>query len=215
MTSKSARVLAFITAALGAAATFVQFYHSLMYKLSDGYTVLYGINHFFSFFTCQVNTLVFICLFSFAIFPNSRFTRWFAKPVSNGGVLLYILIVGVIFYLLLYSTITSAGWNLVATHVLHGAVPAAYFFLWFFYFRGGALQYVHCFRWLIIPGLYFVYVLGRGELLLVYPYFFLDAARYGYGRVAINAGAIFFFFLIMGATLVFLDNRLKLRKLNK
>jgi hypothetical protein len=215
VTQQKARVLAFITALLGAVATFIQFYHSLMFKLADGYSVLYGINHFFSFFTCQINTLVFTCLFCFSIFPNSRFTRWFLRPISNGGVLLYILIVGIIFYLLLYKTITSVGWDQAATHVVHGFVPLAFLYLWYNWFRTGGLQFLDCVKWLMIPGLYFLYILGRGELLLVYPYFFLNAARYGYAQVLINAVAILFFFLLMGALLVFIDKRIKLRTINK
>ena len=180
MQSNRARVAAFITATLGAAATFTQLYYSLTFKLADGYSVLYGLNHYFSYFTCLMNTLVFTCLFCYSIFPNSRFTRWFLRPASNGAVLLYILIVGIIFYALLYSTITSVGWDRTATHVVHGFVPSAYLALWFFYFRRGALRYLHCVEWLLVPGLYFIYILGRGELLLVYPYFFLNAGKYGY-----------------------------------
>ena len=211
MINRSSKAAAFVIAMFGAIATFIQLSYSLSYKLTDGYSVLYGINHFYSYFTCLINTLVFTCLFCYSIFPNSRFTRWFMRPASNGGVLLYILIVGIIFYILLYSTNTARGWDLLATHVVHGLVPVSYFLLWFFYFRSGALKFLHCLEWLMVPGLYFVYILGRGELLLVYPYFFLNAAKYGYGQVTLNAVGILCFFLVMGAALVYIDKKTPLR----
>ena len=205
MSKQLARLFSAITAVVGAIGVYILLYNTLIHKLADGYTALYSINHFYSFFTCLINTLVVICLACYVIFPSSRFTRWFVKPVNNAAVGLYILIVGLIFYLLLYSTDAAVGWELLATHLVHGFVPISYFVLWFFRFRQGALKYQHCVEWLIVPMLYFIYILGRGELLLVYPYFFLNALKYGYGQVLINALGILMIFLMLGAGLVKID----------
>lgn len=207
MKESTAKIAAFVTAAIGTAATCVQLYYSLSHKLADGYSVLYGLNYFFSFFTCLTNTIVAFFLFMFAVAPKSRLSNWFLKPVSNGALALYILIVGMIFYLLLYSTNTAVGIDLAATHVVHGFVPLAYFFLWYFYFRQGTLRYLQCLEWLVFPLIYFLYILGRGELLLVYPYFFLNAGKYGYGPVLLYALAILGFFLVLGNLLVLLDRK--------
>ncbi len=198
---------------LGFLSVWVQFYFSLIRRLAEGHSVLYGINYFFSYFTVIINISVSVLLMLSVLRPEARISRWFRKPVINTAFALYILVVGMIFYALLYRTSTAEGVEMLATHVLHGYVPVAYSLIWFYRYRTNTLVYSLTLKWILMPLAYFVYLLIRGLLLGVYPYFFVNPVKLGgYDKVALYAVAILAFFALLGSVLVFLDRRHKVTK---
>lgn len=201
------KALTSTTAVLGFFAISTQFYFVFSRKIAEGFSPLYAINHYFSYFTALINTATVVLLCNSILFPDSKLNLWFKKSRHNAGLAVYILIVGFIFYTLLFKSSKAQGLELLATHVLHGFMPISYLLIWFLYFKNCDLKYKHCLHWLIIPFIYFIYVLTRGFLIGSYPYFFLNAAKLGYAHVTLYALGILAAFTVMGALVVYLDKK--------
>lgn len=197
-----------VTALLGFIGLLIQGFFSIGRRLEQGHSFVYGLQHFFSYFSILTNLSVAVLLASYVLFPESRLTRWFKQSANNAAILLYILIVGLIFYALLYSYSRSTGWDLLGTHLIHGFVPIAYFLLWLSYFRKGDLRYQLSLKWLAAVLVYFVYVLIRGYFLNVYPYFFVNVEKLGYGGVGLYAVGIALFFILVGLLIIVVDKRI-------
>lgn len=200
-------LLILITSIFGFMALVIQFYFSFNRHMVEGRSVIYAVNHFFSYFTILTNTIVATFLASVVLFKNSKLSHWFLKPAVNGGVCLYILVVGIIYYVLLNNTWKPLGGEYFASHTLHGFVPAMYAIIWYKYLRTSVLKISDALKWLIFPAVYFVYLLIRGPIVQKYPYFFVDPTKIGYGGVAAYSVAILIFFYGLGALLVLLDRR--------
>ncbi len=194
-----------LTSLAGYLALIIQFYIVLERKISEGHSVLYGTNHYLSYFTVLTNLSLATFLFSSYVWPDSKLAKWFKKSHINGAMLLYILIVGIVFYVLLLSKSKAQGLELYATHILHGFMPCMYLLIWYKYYRKSDLQFKYCLQWLKAPFFYLVYVLVRGQLIGVYPYFFLDVNKSGYGQVALFSFLILCFFVLLSVILVWVD----------
>ncbi|MBY0554952.1 Pr6Pr family membrane protein [bacterium] len=203
------RIFRLKTAMLGFLGIVIQGYYTITRRLEEGHSFVYGLNYYFTYFTVIVNSLLVIILASSVLFPESKLSQWFKKTTSSAALTLYILIVGIIFYALLFDRTKPFGLDQIATHVLHGYVPLAYTLMWFIDFRQNDLKHKSSLKWLIFPLLYFIYVLVRGAIIDAYPYFFVNAGKYGYGMVAMYALGILLFFLFMGNLLILIDNKIK------
>lgn len=196
-----------ITALFGFLAIGTQFYYSFNRHMDEGRSVVYAVNHFFSYFTILINTIVAVLLSSAVYFRTSKLALWFLRPAVNGAVCLYILIVGIIYYVLLNNTWKPVGPEYFASHTLHGFVPTMYAIIWYKYLRSSVLKYSDALKWLIFPAVYFVYLLIRGQVIEKYPYFFVDPTKIGFDGVAIYSVAILVFFFALGSLLVLLDQK--------
>jgi hypothetical protein len=168
-------VFRLVVAALSLAAVATQ----LAVSVANGYSIV----NFFSYFTNLSN------LFGSAVFvvgavlllrrPSRDLdARW------RGAAVVYLVLVGVVFNLLLRDTDLGdlKPWvNLV----VHGLVPVAVLVDWLVWppERRPAARWVGL--WLVVPGVYVAYSLLRGALTGFYPYPFFDPARSGgYAGVA-------------------------------
>jgi hypothetical protein len=103
------------------------------------------------------------------------------------------------------------GLGVVADTLLHAVVPVLAVLGWVVF--GPRRQ----FTWrlapavLIHPALWLTMTLVRGALIDWYPYYFVDAARVGYGRVTVNSATLAGLFLAFGYAATLLD-RLILRR---
>lgn len=206
------RILLPLSLILGFVGVGVQGYFTINKKLSEGFDLIYSINHFYSYFTIITNSLVTFVLFFLIFFPSHKITLWFRKTTVSAAVALYILVVGIVYYALLYNSDKPFGPEVLATHILHAYMPLAYLAIWFYMLRNADLRYRDTFKWLMFPLVYFIYILIRGEIIRKYPYFFIDVEKYGYAQVIANALGVLVFFMLMGATIVFADT--KIRKKN-
>ncbi|MGZ3692456.1 MAG: Pr6Pr family membrane protein [Pseudobdellovibrio sp.] len=201
------KALILLTSVLGFAALIIQMISSVERKLEQGFSLLYALNHYFSYFTIIINSTVAVLFLTLYFFPNSKCANWFKKSTVNGALCLYILVVGLIFYALLYPTSTETGIQALASHILHGFVPLAYAYLWYSEFSNKDLAYHDSFKWLVVPLVYFIYLIIRGAIINAYPYFFVDVSKYGYVTVLEFAIGILLFFTALGCLLVFADKR--------
>ncbi len=97
------------------------------------------------------------------------------------------------------------GWQKVADELLHVAVPLLYLLYLLFFIPKGHLEWKTPFIWLLFPIGYLVYSIVRGGVTRFYPYRFIDVNQLGYGCTLINAGLMFFGFLLLGLIFVGID----------
>jgi hypothetical protein len=157
---------------------------------------------FFSFFTILTNFLVAL------VFTPGPWAQFFRRPSVQAAVLVNITVVGAVYWLLLKHLWNPQGWQWVADTLLHTWQPLVYILYWVLFAPKTGLRWKDAAIWLAYPGLYLIYILGRGALTGLYPYPFVDVSQFGYARVAMNSGMLLVVFLGLGLLVVALSRRL-------
>lgn len=165
--------------------------------------------NFFSYFTILSNILA-----SFVLL----FTAVSKKRIDTfrGAVVLYMVITGIVFALLLehYAGIvdTMLPWGEI---VLHRVIPIAVLLDWLIDPPVKKIAYKEIGMWLLFPLLFAVYTLIRGPLVHWYPYPFLNPSIVnGYMGVCIYIFGICIGASICGGIVIYIGNlRVKKRKL--
>lgn len=171
-----------------------------------------------SFFTVWTNIAVAVA------FSLSAARAWQRRPdldpLYRGGVLLFILITGLVFHLVLANASSPfnvledlnrlTGAKAVANQLLHTVTPIGAALDFLLLTAPGTLRPRHAFHWLAYPLAYVTFALVRGALLSPgtksrYTYPFIDVAQYGYARVAVNAVVLGIAFYALGLLLVAAD----------
>lgn len=201
------RALAFVCSLIGLVAIGLQMSVSINRSMEEGRTLGLALNVFFSYFTTIMNCVVALGLFSLSVFPNAKISNWLRRSVVSAAICVYILIVGIIFYALLVNTWVPRGYEVYTTHAMHAVVPVMFFYLWFTRYRNSDLKYSDILKWLWVPLIYFIYLMIRGQIIHLYPYFFVNVDKYGFGMVMVYAVSILVFFAMIGAVLVTIDRR--------
>ena len=139
--------------------------------------------HYFSFFTIQSNLLAAVLLIIGAVRPT-----WSVSPAGllcRGAVVLYLLITGVI-YALLLSELPEVKEMMLpwADRVLHEVIPLVVLADWLIARPQSVLTFRQTLGWLLYPFVYMSYSLVRGALVHWYPYPFLNPEQPG-GRWAL------------------------------
>jgi len=152
------------------------------------------------FFTIISNLAVAITMTSVALGRR-------ASPFLLVGLTLAILLVGIVYRTLLVGLHALSGTALIANYLLHDVSPLAMTAYWLLFVPRGRLKLNAPLLWSLFPIVYFLYVLGRGQLDHRYPYPFIDVGKIGWLRVALNAGGIALAFILAGFVLVWIDGR--------
>lgn len=171
-----------------------------------------------SFFTIWTNILVAV------VFALSAARAWQGRPdvdpLYRGGVLLFILITGLVFHLVLANPSSPfnvledlnklTGAKAVANQLLHTVTPVGAVLDFLLLTAPGTLRPRHAVQWLAYPLAYVTFALIRGALLAPdatarYTYPFIDVAQYGYGRVAMNTVVLGIVFYALGLALLAAD----------
>ncbi len=138
---------------------------------------------FFSFFTIQSNIL------GVLVFAWGGVLVMIGRPsppeVLRGAVVLYLLVTGVV-YALLLSGIEGAGTEPWVNAVVHQVMPIVVVLDWLFVPPVTPMPLRRVSWWLAFPLLYLAYTLIRGRLVDWYPYPFLDPRPQGYGHALIG-----------------------------
>ncbi|WP_238366822.1 Pr6Pr family membrane protein [Mesobacterium pallidum] len=112
------------------------------------------------------------------------------------GLVLWVLIVGLVYHLLLYKPHTGlAFW---ADHGLHTAVPLVTTAWWIAFSRTTPLPVLAPVVWLWWPFCYFLYATLRGALDGKYAYFFIDLDKLSLMDLARNFLGLLVAFLVAG-----------------
>lgn len=151
---------------------------------------------FLSFFTILTNLLVALTLTVSALGAGER--QLLGRPTTQTAATVYIEIVGVTYWMLLRHLWNPKGAQKLADDLLHTVMPLGFTVFWLIFVRKDQLRWKTAFSWLIYPGAYLVYLLGRGALVGKYPYPFVDAGVIGYPRTLCNAALFTLVFLLSG-----------------
>jgi len=154
------------------------------------------------YFTIQSNVIVAVTtlLLAVRLDRSSAVFRYFRLAGVVG-----ITVTGVVYRAVLADNAHFVGLGVVADTLLHAVVPVLAVLGWAVF--GPRRQ----FTWrlapavLIHPALWLTLTLVRGSLIDWYPYYFVDASRVGYGRVAVNAATLAGLFLAFAYAATLLD----------
>jgi hypothetical protein len=128
------------------------------------------------------------------------------SPFVLVGLTLAILLVGIVYRTLLVGLHSLSGPALIANYLLHDASPLAMTAYWLLFVPRGSLKWNAPWQWSLFPVVYFLYVLGRGQIDHRYPYPFIDVGKLGWLQVAMNAAGIALAFILAGFLLVWIDS---------
>jgi hypothetical protein len=158
--------------------------------------------HFFSFFTILSNLLVAATLLIPLIAPASAVGQFLARPSVRTAVTAYIIVVGVVYYLLLDGLSQATGWRLTFELALHYLTPPLFVLDWLLFVPKGDLAWMPRAGALAFPAVYAVWILILGAATGWYPYPFLDVGKHGYAGVGLTIAWLVIAFLILGLALV-------------
>ncbi|MGW1956739.1 Pr6Pr family membrane protein [Streptomyces sp. NPDC001920] len=176
-----------------------------------------------SHFAIQSNILLALVL---ALSARRAWTARRPLPSAlTGATLLYAVVTGLVYHLLLAKgagpfalpgVLTSeatppTGWHAITTQVLHTVTPLAALLDWLLLTAPGQLRLRRAATWMLYPLTYLAFTFIRGELLLPgtpahYLYPFLDVDRHGYKSVLGNALLIGLAIYALALALVALDH---------
>ena len=203
--SRSATAFMILITIIAWLALILQLYISIRNTKTNGLTPLVATWNFFSYFTVLTNLMVAVSLSFILLKPASSARRFFSKPSTLSALALYIFIVGLVYNTILRSVWSPTGLQKWVDEGLHVVVPLLFVIFWLLFVPKGSLKWIHPFRWLIYPALYFAYAFLRGEFSGFYAYPFINTAELGYNNVLLNAGGIMLAFIVAGLLIVGAD----------
>jgi hypothetical protein len=165
-------------------------------------------SNFFSYFTILCNLLIALCTFCISVIPTSRAGAFFSILSVQTSIALYIFIVALVYNLVLRGIWQLTGWDLILDNMLHVVNPILYILYWVFCRQKGQLKWSNALSWIVFPFLYLVYSLIRGAIIGWYPYPFLNALKFGYGKVILNIGIMLLVFCVAGFILIAITRKL-------
>jgi len=157
---------------------------------------------FFSFFTILTNILAGVALLWPVLAPRSGLAHFLMRPSVRTAITGYIIIVGVVYYLLLRNVGNQHGLGLFVERSLHYVTPPLFVLDWLLFVPKHGLSWKVGFASLGYPFVYTVWTLLHGAVTGWYPYPFIDVPELGYPRVLANMVALVGSFLGLELALV-------------
>ena len=169
---------------------------SLRASFADGLTLLEALYAYLRFFTILSNIAV-------ASLMSATCWAWLrGRPLPPaalyGAALAYMLVTGVTYELLLRSTWTPHGVQVLTDATMHDIVPSLVLVFWLGFAPRQGTRWRDPLWMVVFPAVYFVVTLVAGAEGAGYPYNFLDAAKLGYGAVGLIALVFLTMFLAIG-----------------
>lgn len=159
-----------------------------------------------SFFTTQSNILVAMALVYLITEPRHGRFRSFIR----GSVMLYILITGLVFHVLLipaYPELFADGVKF-RYHLTHTIAPVGFILDWLLFERKGLMCCRDFKYWFVYPLLYWSGTVIAGRFSGVYPYFFMDINSIGLAFALFWLLFLMALFIPLGLLLIWLDNKI-------
>jgi hypothetical protein len=180
---------------------------AIIFQLFRSISLNFSVVSYFSYFTNLSNIFAAVVLIVGAVYLIQHREPTPREESIRGASVLAIVIVGVVYFLLLRNEELGGllGWVNI---VVHAITPIAVLADWVLLPPKAKLGMAQVATWLIYPLVFLLYTLIRGPIAKFYPYPFLNPANGGYGTVAVYSVAIFVIFLVFGALLTWIGNRL-------
>ena len=148
-----------------------------------------------SYFTNLSNLLVAIVLTMLARNPDRRGLVWSTVRMDS---LVMISITGLIYAIVLAPDAQVEGLDIIVNSIKHYIVPAMTVFLWLLVGPRRQLTLASVFTALVIPIVWAVLTLIRGEFIDAYPYGFLNVIAYGLPAVLVNIVGVAALGIVLG-----------------
>jgi hypothetical protein len=184
-----------IAAALGWFAIALQY--SLIASTRSGPELVTWTINFFSYFTIIVNILVALAMTLPWLAPQSRRGRWFMRPSVRTTIMVYIVVVGVVYHVMLRNLFHPQGWRLLCNVILHYVTPTLFVLDWLLFVPKRDLSWKLALGGLALPLLYVAWTLLHGAIAGFYPYPFLNVPRLGYEQVFMNITGLVVGFVVL------------------
>lgn len=200
MTAKLARFTAAIIAlaALGAMAP------PILNGLARGEAGAEVVWNLLRFFTILTNLAVGVIFTLLALRGRAA-----VSPLVQGGAMLAIVLVGLVYNLVLEPMPQPNWWSALGDDMHHFWVPLAVPLWWLGFAPHRALRFRDPLLWALYPLAYSAYCLVRAAVEGTgVPYFFMDAAALGWPAAIANMGVIALAFVVTGLVTVAIDRRL-------
>lgn len=152
------------------AALIIAFINQMMHSEIESYVG--RVIRYFSYFTEYSNILVMLWFLNKSIL-NERI-KFLNKESVKGALTLYIIVAGIVFFLVLNKTWNQEGIVKLQSYILHGFAPIAFMLDWIIFDEKGNYKYKDIKLWIIFPVVYLFVALFIGKMIGVYPYPFLD-----------------------------------------
>ncbi len=165
---------------------------------------------FFSFFTILTNLLAAAALLVPLIAPRSAIGAFLDRPGVRTAITGYIIIVGVVYFLLLRGLSHRQGWPLHIEEMLHYVTPPLFVIDWLAFVDKRELDWRIGPRALAYPLAYIAWTLVHGAATGWYPYPFVDVDDLGYPQVLGNIVGLIAIFLVLEVALAAIGRRIGL-----
>ena len=114
---------------------------------------------FFSFFTILTNVLAAVALLAPVISPSSALAKFLDQPRVRTAIAAYIIVVGVVYYVLLRDLSNREGWPLIFERMLHYVTPPLFVLDWVLFVPKRGLDWRIGLPALAFPLVYLVWTL--------------------------------------------------------
>lgn len=161
--------------------------------------------NFFSFFTIQTNIPTAAAMLLPVVAPDSGLGRFLARPPVRTAIAGYIIVVGIVYFVLLRNLGHPQGWTLYLEYLLHYVMPPLFVLDWLLFVPKGEVAWRNGLVSLGFPAAYIVWTLTHGALTGWYPYPFVDVPELGYPRALMNIAGLVAGFLALDLLLVAVD----------
>jgi hypothetical protein len=195
-TASVTQTIRLTTAAIAWAAVLVQLVYSIRHGIARGESFARAFADYLAYFTILTNLLVALVLTVPLVAPQSAAARFFAHLHVTWTAATAILVVGLAYHFLLSTIHHPVGMEAVTNLGLHYLVPPLYAVYWVMSTNvTGAPLAPRALQLSAYPTAYFAMVVGRGAVVGVYPYFFVDVSTLGLMGAFRNACGILVFYL--------------------
>jgi hypothetical protein len=119
----------------------------------------------------------------------------------------YIVVVGLIYNLLLAGYNPQTGLRKVIDLTFHTIIPIAYPLWWLTQVPRGRLGWNALAPALVFPLAYSFVAMGKGAITGKYAYFFIDIGKYGVSQVLLNIAGLALLYAALMAVVIAFDRR--------
>ncbi|MFM8781307.1 MAG: Pr6Pr family membrane protein [Gemmatimonadota bacterium] len=170
----------------------------------------------FGYFTILTNLLVALVITIPAVAPKSVAAGFFSNLRTTWTAAAAIVVVGIAYHVLLSAQYNPTGLGAWTDLAFHYLVPTLFAVYWVTTSEVGGARFLPQIGVLsLYPFAYFVYVIGRGEVLGTYPYFFVDVRTLGLLGALKNALGILVFYLFVAWVLALLAGWVSRRRTSR
>ena len=197
------RIATWLGLLIGSGGLLLQFCLTLVTKSEQGSDIVSTLVFFFTFYTILTNIMLVLIYLSEV--ADWSWLDWWRSPVTRGMMAGAIALVGIFNHLLLAQLQDLTGLRSLADTILHYITPT-WFVLWWLLFQPKQRLKPGDIPVMLLPTLiWLVWAMARGAVVNEYPYPILDAAKLGYGQVAINCVFVFIGLLLIYLVVIGLD----------